>query len=39
VLRDGQLDVPKGPGTGVEVNMDLIRAFALGAPLVLHTTG
>jgi O-succinylbenzoate synthase len=39
VLRNGQLDVPAGPGSGVEVNPDLLRAFALGAPLVLHTTG
>jgi hypothetical protein len=31
--------VPAGPGSGVEVNPDLLRAFALGAPLVLHTTG
>jgi O-succinylbenzoate synthase len=38
VLTDGRLDVPTGPGSGVEINEDLLKAFALGAPLELHTT-
>ncbi|MCU1510108.1 MAG: o-succinylbenzoate synthase [Glaciihabitans sp.] len=29
VLRDGQLDVPTGPGSGVEVREDLVREWAL----------
>lgn len=36
VLDDGTLAVPTGPGSGVTVRADLVRALALGDPLVLH---
>ena len=36
VLRDGQLDVPQGPGSGVEVRLDLVRDWATREPLVLR---
>jgi O-succinylbenzoate synthase len=35
VLRDGQLDVPTGPGSGIEVRLDLVREWATREPLVL----
>lgn len=36
VLRDGQLDVPSGPGSGVEVRYDLLNEWALRPPIVLR---
>jgi O-succinylbenzoate synthase len=38
VLHDGLMDVPDGPGSGVEVSEELLKVFALGDPLVLHST-
>jgi O-succinylbenzoate synthase len=38
VLHDGLLDVPTGPGLGIEVSEELLKVFALGDPLVLHST-
>jgi O-succinylbenzoate synthase len=36
VLRDGRLDVPTGPGSGVTVRDDLVRDFASRAPVELR---
>ena len=36
VLRDGQLDVPQGSGSGVEVRLDLVAEWATREPLVLR---
>jgi O-succinylbenzoate synthase len=36
VLRDGRLDVPTGPGSGVEVREELLRAWALRPPVELR---
>lgn len=36
VLRDGQLDVPTGAGSGVEVRQELLQEWALREPLVLR---
>ncbi|PRY65934.1 O-succinylbenzoate synthase [Glaciihabitans tibetensis] len=36
VMRDGEMNVPTGAGSGVEVREDLVKIFALGDPLVLH---
>jgi O-succinylbenzoate synthase len=38
-VTDGMMDVPTGPGSGVEVSEELLKVFALGDPLVLHSTG
>jgi O-succinylbenzoate synthase len=35
VLVDGRLRVPTGPGTGVEVRLDLVAAWATRPPLIL----
>ena len=37
VLHDGQLTVPTGAGTGVEVRTELLRDWALREPLTLTT--
>lgn len=36
VLDAGQLQVPTGPGSGVEVREELLRAWALREPLILR---
>ena len=36
VLRDGQLDVPTGPGSGVSVRAELLSDWALQPPIVLR---
>ena len=36
VLRDGQLDVPTGAGSGVDVRLDLVREWATREPLVVR---
>jgi o-succinylbenzoate synthase len=36
VLRDGQLDVPQGAGSGVEVRLDLVAEWATREPLVMR---
>ncbi len=36
VLRDGRLDVPTGPGTGVTVREELVAAWAIRPPVTLR---
>ena len=36
VLHDGRLTVPTGPGSGVTVRADLVREWALAAPVLLR---
>jgi len=36
VLTDGRLTVPTGPGSGVTVRTDLVRAWALQPPVVVQ---
>lgn len=36
VLHDGRLTVPTGPGSGVTVRVDLVRDWALAAPVLLR---
>jgi len=36
VLRDGQLDVPTGAGSGVDVRFDLVRDWATREPFVVR---
>ncbi|GHD41506.1 o-succinylbenzoate synthase [Mycetocola manganoxydans] len=37
VLVDGRLRVPDGPGSGVTVRTDLVRAWALAAPVLVRS--